>query len=102
MLLDSKFYVSLYRLAIDDFASDPLGWNSPKSLTLDTDIFQYVTRQSDTGASDEPGQKATAVLIDSVSNLILHRSPAYTCQVINQFKQSRQRNGTACICGDAA
>ena len=93
---------SLYRLVIDDFASDPLGWNSPQSLTLDTDIFQHVQRQSDTVASDEPRQKATAVVIDSVSNLILHRSPSYSCQVINQLKQSRQRNGTACMSDDAA
>ena len=81
-------YLSLnlpYSISVHDFCTDPLGWTSAEALTLNADILKHVQQKNT--------KQTAAIVIDSLSNLILHHSPAYTCQVINQFKQAHARNG---------
>ena len=80
--------IPFIRVKVHDLHSDPLGWKSrDTSLTLDTNLYKLVTDAS------PRGDKNVSIVIDNLSNIILYRSAAYTCQVLNQFMQAKQREG---------
>ena len=51
-------------------------------MTMATDPTQLLL--------EETPKQATAVVIDSLSNLIFHRSPSFTCQVLHRLSRTNQ------------
>lgn len=76
------------RVKFHDGSSDLLNWNKRSQLHVDTDLSKFV--QSQIGCH---GNKKIAVVIDSISPLILHRPVPYTCQTINRLRKT-EVNGT--------
>ena len=65
-----------------NIARDPLGWeNSSSAVTMSTDICCHLLEER------KPIQHATtvAVVIDSLSNLILSTSAPYVCRLLRRI-----------------
>lgn len=67
-----------------DGSQDVLGWNGTSPLNIDTDLAQYLNNRP-----GNHGNLSVAVVIDSLSPLLLHRPATYTCQVINKLLTSK-------------
>ncbi|KAK2163201.1 hypothetical protein LSH36_84g10035 [Paralvinella palmiformis] len=65
------------RLTVHNISKDPLGWDGNTTISMESDFLEYLTRIIDLN-------KKCAVVIDSISNLILHRGASYTCRVLHK------------------
>ena len=73
-----------FRLVLHDGFKDVLGWNDPENLNVNTDLVQYLENQTGYHANH-----SVAIVIDSLSPLILHRPAPYTCQVLSKLTRSK-------------
>lgn len=84
-LLRGLFQAELsQRLVFHDGSADPLGWENPENLNIDTDLVQYL--------NSKPGHVASnnvAIVIDSLSPMLLHRSAPYTCKTIARLMKEK-------------
>lgn len=72
------------RLIVHDGFNDVLGWNNPEGLNVNTDLVHYL--------ENRPGCHSNhnvAIVIDSLSPMMLHRSAPYTCEVISKLNRSK-------------
>lgn len=72
------------RLTFHDGFSDLLGWQNPDGLNVDTDLIRYL--------NNKPGFHAhhsVAIVIDSLSPLMLHRDAPYTCQTVARLMSAK-------------
>ena len=73
-----------FRLVLHDGFKDVLGWNNPENLNVNTDLVQYLENQTGYHANH-----SVAIVIDSLSPLMLHRPAPYTCQVLSKLTRSK-------------
>jgi hypothetical protein len=76
-------FTCVFSLHIHDLTSDPLAWSKQAdALHVDnSDLFELITQRGSTGKY--------LVVIDSLSQLILQRSAAYTCNVLHRLATDR-------------
>lgn len=74
----------LKRVVVHDGFQDVLGWNNPEGLSVNTDLVQYL--QNKPGYH---GNHTIALVIDSLSPMMLHRAAPYTCQTISRLTHSK-------------
>ena len=77
-------FIFYFRLIVHDGFHDVLGWNNPEGLSVNTDLVHYV--------ENKPGchsNHSVAIVIDSLSPMMLHRSAPYTCEVISKLSRSK-------------
>ncbi|VDI22042.1 Hypothetical predicted protein [Mytilus galloprovincialis] len=77
---DIKSHIDVSRCKIYDGHSDILNWNNTSSLNATIDIIPFLIEKNNIH-----GNKKIAVVIDSLTQLILYRSASYTCQVIHKL-----------------
>lgn len=78
--VEDHLQVDTERIKFYNGHSDLLGWNKSTELTVMSDIVTYL---KDKGHFH--GNKKVAVVIDSISPVILYRSIPYTCQTIHRL-----------------
>ena len=76
-----------------DVGGDPLGWHCNGALNMDTDVFGYLAKLL---LSDAEADKC-AVVFDSISNLILHKSASYVCQVVHKLSKESSVEQVVCL-----
>ncbi|KAL5014460.1 hypothetical protein ScPMuIL_008730 [Solemya velum] len=76
------------RVTVHDFFHDLLGWLNSDKLSVNTDIVKYMEN-----CLGNHGNQSAALIINSLSSLIIHRTTSYTCQVIHKL---RSQNKTGC------
>ncbi|XP_064642592.1 elongator complex protein 5-like [Lineus longissimus] len=74
------------RIVTHDLCSDAHGWNGG-TLNLDTDLMALVSKRIG------PGVETVAIVFDSLSPLLLHRTAQYTCQTINSLAYRNVKKG---------
>ena len=79
-----EVFNSYFRIKFYNGHSDLLGWNKSTELTVMSDIVTYL---KDKGHFH--GNKKVAVVIDSISPVILYRSIPYTCQTIHRLADTQ-------------
>jgi hypothetical protein len=84
--METFFSSSCFRIVAHDLCSDAHGWNGGK-LTLDTDLVTLLSERIN------PGVESIAIILDSLSPLLLHQTPQYTCQTINSLAYRNLRKG---------
>lgn len=76
---------TLLHCTFHDFSCDPLGWLDNGHLSVkDTDILSYLQKDPILSNSHSQGQQV-AVMLCSLTNLIIHRSPSYTCRLLKRL-----------------
>ena len=78
--------VVVFRLTVHNISKDPLGWDGNTTISMESDFLEYLTRIIDLN-------KKCAVVIDSISNLILHRGASYTCRVLHKCSTLQHQKG---------
>ena len=81
---DTAHFTFYFRLIVHDGFHDVLGWNNPEGLSVNTDLVHYL--------ENKPGchsNHSVAIVIDSLSPMMLHRSAPYTCEVISKLSRSK-------------
>lgn len=78
--LEDQLWNNVERIKFYNGRSDLLGWNKSTDLTLMSDLVTFL---KDKGHFH--GNKKTAVVIDSISPLMLYRQTPYTCQAIHKL-----------------
>ncbi|KAL4221102.1 Elongator complex protein [Mactra antiquata] len=72
------------RVIFHDGTSNILGWENKQSLNVNCDLVKYL--------NDSKGHHAStsvAIVCDSLSPLILHRSAPYTCQTVTKLASAK-------------
>lgn len=78
------------RLSIHNISEDPLGWEGNATVTMESDFIDYLKRTVDM-------EKKSAIVFDSISNLILHRGASYTCQMLHKCASlNQEKDGEFC------
>lgn len=63
-------------------STDLLQWDRSQGIGLHTDIKAYIRERL------SPGTKSVAVVIDSLSPLLTHTSPSFTCKTLHELAYS--------------
>lgn len=63
---------------------DLLNWDGNDDVNVSVDIVKYIKEKN-----SFHGNKKIAIVIDSISQLILYRSASYTCQVIHRLANTQ-------------
>lgn len=95
---DSNLYSSIVsinflyvRITVHDGFSDPLGWDADKNPPSSLVCLKNCSAQSFIDSlGEKPPRKDRAVLIDSLSSLLLHQSPAAVCRMIHTLGASNK------------
>lgn len=72
------------QIAVHDGFHDVLGWHNPENLSVNTDLLHYL--------QNKPGCHANhnaAIVIDSLSPMMLHRAAPYTCQTVSKLTKAK-------------
>lgn len=67
-----------------DGTIDILGWEKSQNVNVDSDLVKYL--------NDSKGHHAStsvAIVIDSLSPMMLHRSAPYTCQTVTKLAAAK-------------
>ena len=79
------FKFRLHSCTFHDFSSDPLGWLDNGHLSIkSTDFIHYLQKHPALSNSCSQGQQV-AVMLCSLTNLLIHRSPSYTCRLLQRL-----------------
>ena len=76
----------VYRITVHDGFSDPLGWDADKNSSSQTLVYlKNCSTQSliDSLGEKPPLKEDRAVVVDSLSSLLLQQSPAAVCRMIH-------------------
>lgn len=76
---------TLSRCTFHDFSSDPLGWLENGHVSVkSTDFIHSLQKHPTLRNSCSQGQQI-AVMLCSITNLLIHRSPSYTCRLLHRL-----------------
>nr|XP_022346192.1 elongator complex protein 5-like isoform X1 [Crassostrea virginica] len=70
--------LGIQNIRVHDGSKDLLQWNKTPGLGLHTDVKTLILR-----GRVSPGTKSVAIVIDSLSPLLTHTSPPYTCKTLH-------------------
>lgn len=79
--INTEFY---QRLVFHDGSTDVLGWESAENLSVDTDLVKHLSNRSGHHANNN-----VAIVIDSLSPMMLHRQAPYTCQTLSRLMSAK-------------
>lgn len=79
----NKHFLIISRITVHDGFSDPLGWDTNKTPSPLIHLNNCSAQSLIDRLGDKPLRDDRAVVIDSLSPLLLHQSPAVVCRMIH-------------------
>ncbi|XP_048729287.1 elongator complex protein 5-like [Ostrea edulis] len=69
--------LGIQNVRVHDGSKDLLGWDKSCGLGLHTDVKTYIKKKL------SPGTKSIAIVMDTLSPLLTHKSPPFTCRTLH-------------------